>query len=288
MIHHLELDHDLFVSCSFVCIYSIPWYTAFESAWPLHLIQRHLTSYGEFLYSKPRLVYTSDPISSVPTLVARRVVLPVGYRDSWRWLLVDFVVRVSANDWNWFVIWSLAMALWSCHSNPEIAGMPVMAAHYTNLRSKHDFTWGGRSLLLYFTSSSLSLAFLQYDGEEEKLRNVFCLVWRWRSLVCRYPSSGHLSSLLAPPTPLTPNPYPLIILERISKARGRKLRWEENILKLPTPIRNTSAENMVLHFDTGQDLECKVSLACVAVSSKWSYKLIHRAVSRMYKMQCVT
>jgi len=56
--------------------------------------------------------------------------------------------------------------------------MPVVAAHYTNLRSKHDFTWAGRSLLLYFTSSSLFLAFLQYDGEEEKLRNVFRLVWR--------------------------------------------------------------------------------------------------------------
>lgn len=56
--------------------------------------------------------------------------------------------------------------------------MPVMAAHYTNLRSKHDFTWGDRSLLLYFTSSSLFLAFLQYDGEEEKLRNVFRLVLR--------------------------------------------------------------------------------------------------------------
>jgi hypothetical protein len=33
--------------------------------------------------------------------------------------------------------------------------MPVMATHYASLRSKHDFTWGGRSLLLYFTSSSL-------------------------------------------------------------------------------------------------------------------------------------
>jgi hypothetical protein len=144
----------------------------------LHLIQRHLTSYGESLYSKTRLVYTSDPSGWVPTLVARRVVLPIGHIHIWRWLLLDFVVRVSANDWNWFVIWSLAMALWSCHGNLEIAGMPVMAAHYTNLRSKHDFTWAGRSLLLYFTSSSLFFAFLQYDGEEEKLRNVFHLVWR--------------------------------------------------------------------------------------------------------------
>jgi hypothetical protein len=38
---------------------------------------------------------------------------------------------------------------------------------------------------------------------------------------------------------------------------------------------------MVLHFSAGHDLECKVSLAFVAVSSMWPYKLIHKAVSRV-------
>jgi hypothetical protein len=45
---------------------------------------------------------------------------------------------------------------------------------------------------------------------------------------------------------------------------------------------------MVLHFEADQDLECKVSLACVALPIKWSYKLIHSAFSRVYKMRRVT
>jgi hypothetical protein len=55
----------------------------------------------------------------------------------------------------------------------------MMAMHYTNLRSKHDFTWERWfPALLYFTSSFFFLTFLEDDGEEEKLRNVLRLVWR--------------------------------------------------------------------------------------------------------------
>jgi hypothetical protein len=120
----------------------------------------------------------------------------------------------------------------------------------------HQFALETRfCMVMWFFSSLFYFIFLPHGFRKR---------WRRRQVAKRLPSSldaevscvslSILRSLILITCTAPPPPHHThsLILGRISKAWGRKRRWGENILKLPTAVPNTSEEYMAFHFKEGQ------------------------------------